>query len=122
MFPCSISASIGCFFFILASVLRHKIKIKYLTLAIENTNDVSDTCATLSDLAVISYPPGWLPCYSKKLKQPVVLGYIVAEYLPGLPSSKYRQLQMRESIRIRADIGVIFLLIRFGARISVSRS
>ena len=83
---------------------------------------MSQIPALISDLAVILISAGLVTLLFKKLKQPVVLGYIVAGILAGPSIEQIPTVTDVESIRIWADIGVIFLVIRFGASISVSRS
>ena len=63
----------------------------------------------ISDLAVILISAGFVTLLFKKLKQPVVLGYIVAGILAGPSISEIPTVTDVESIRIWADIGVIFL-------------
>ena len=64
----------------------------------------------ITDLAVITIYAGLVTLLFKWLKQPVVLGYVLAgifagPFIHGLPS-----VTDKENIQIWADIGVIFLL------------
>ena len=51
---------------------------------------MSQIPSLISDLAVILISAGLVTLLFKWLKQPVVLGYIVAEFLPVRLSRKYR--------------------------------
>ena len=75
----------------------------------------------ISDLAVILISAGFVTLLFKKLKQPVVLGYIVAGILAGPSISEIPTVTDVESIRIWADIGVIFLLFALGLEFSFKR-
>lgn len=75
----------------------------------------------ISDLALILLCAGVMTLLFKKLKQPVVLGYIVAgflasPYMPYTPS-------VADGVDIRtwADIGVIFLLFSIGLEFSFKK-
>ena len=71
---------------------------------------MSQIPSLISDLAVILISAGLVTLLFKWLKQPVVLGYIVAGILAGPSITQIRTVTNIESIRIWADIGVIFLL------------
>ena len=75
----------------------------------------------ISDLAVILISAGFVTLLFKKLKQPVVLGYIVAGILAGPSISEIPTVTDVESIRIWADIGVIFLLFALGLEFSFKK-
>lgn len=75
----------------------------------------------ISDLAVILVSAGLVTLLFKKLKQPVVLGYIVAGILAGPSISEIPTVTDVESIRIWADIGVIFLLFALGLEFSFKK-
>ena len=76
---------------------------------------MSQIPALISDLAVILISAGLVTLLFKKLKQPVVLGYIVAGILAGPSIEQIPTVTDVESIRIWADIGVIFLLFALAA-------
>ena len=71
---------------------------------------MSEIPSIISDLAVILVSAGLVTLLFKKLKQPVVLGYVVAGILAGPSIEEIPTVSEVESIRIWADIGVIFLL------------
>lgn len=77
--------------------------------------------ALISDLAVILISAGLVTLLFKKLKQPVVLGYIVAGILAGPSIKEIPTVSDVESIRIWADIGVIFLLFALGLDFSFKK-
>lgn len=77
--------------------------------------------ALISDLAVILISAGLVTLLFKKLKQPVVLGYIVAGILAGPSIKEIPTVTDVESIRIWADIGVIFLLFALGLEFSFKK-
>lgn len=75
----------------------------------------------ISDLAVILIAAGLVTLLFKRLKQPVVLGYIVAGLLAG-PAVKFIP-TVGDSVNIQtwADIGVIFLLFSLGLDFSFKK-
>ena len=75
----------------------------------------------ISDLAVILISAGLVTLLFKRLKQPVVLGYIVAGILAGPSIKQIPTVSDVESIRIWADIGVIFLLFALGLDFSFKK-
>lgn len=75
----------------------------------------------ISDLAVILIAAGLVTLLFKKFKQPVVLGYIVAGILAGPSIEQIPTVSDIESIRIWADIGVIFLLFALGLDFSFKK-
>lgn len=75
----------------------------------------------ISDLAVILILAGVVTILFKWLKQPVVLGYIVAGILAGPSIDIIPTVTNMESIRIWADIGVIFLLFALGLEFSIKK-
>lgn len=75
----------------------------------------------ISDLAVILIAAGLVTLLFKRFKQPVVLGYIVAGILAGPSFEQIPTVTDTESIRIWADIGVIFLLFALGLDFSFKK-
>ena len=75
----------------------------------------------ISDLAVIMICAGLVTLLFKRLKQPVVLGYIVAGLLAGPAVKAMPTVSDMESIHIWADIGVIFLLFALGLDFSFKK-
>lgn len=74
----------------------------------------------ISDLAVILLAAGIITLLFKAIKQPVVLGYILAGIIAG-PSLNLFNVSDIENIRTWADIGVIFLLFSLGLDFSFKR-
>ena len=67
----------------------------------------------IADLALILICAGVMTLLFKKLKQPLVLGYVVAGFLAS-PHMPYTPSVMdTANIKTWADIGVIFLLVCF---------
>lgn len=82
---------------------------------------MSEVPSLISDLAVILVSAGLVTLLFKKLKQPVVLGYVVAGILAGPSIEEIPTVSEVESIRIWADIGVIFLLFALGLDFSFKK-
>lgn len=82
---------------------------------------MSEIPSLISDLSVILILAGLVTLLFKKLKQPVVLGYIVAGILAGPSIETIPTVVDSESIRIWADIGVIFLLFALGLDFSFKK-
>ena len=79
---------------------------------------MSELAPLIADLALILIGAGIMTLLFKKLKQPLVLGYIVAGILAG-PNIKFLPTVVdRANIHTWADIGVIFLLFALGLEFS----
>lgn len=74
-----------------------------------------------SDLAVILVSAGLVTLLFKKLRQPVVLGYIVAGILAGPSIKEIPTVTDVQSIHVWADIGVVFLLFALGLDFSFKK-
>jgi CPA2 family monovalent cation:H+ antiporter-2 len=72
----------------------------------------------IADLALILICAGIMTLLFKKLKQPLVLGYVVAGFLasPHMPFTP--SVMDSANIKTWADIGVIFLLFALGLEFS----
>lgn len=77
--------------------------------------------ALISDLALIMICAGIITVLFKKLKQPVVLGYILAGILVGPHFALFPSTADKSNIQIWADIGVIFLLFSLGLEFSFKK-
>ncbi len=77
--------------------------------------------ALISDLALIMICAGIITVIFKRLKQPVVLGYIMAGILIGPHFALFPSAADKENIQIWADIGVIFLLFSLGLEFSFKK-
>ena len=74
----------------------------------------------ISDLAVILILGSVFSLLCKYLKQPVVLGYIIAGFIAG-PHFAFFQTVDADNISVWADIGVIFLLFGMGLEFSFKK-
>jgi len=72
----------------------------------------------IADLALILICAGAMTLLFKKLKQPVVLGYIVAGFLASPNMTYMPSVTDMEGIELWSDIGVIFLLFALGLEFS----
>jgi CPA2 family monovalent cation:H+ antiporter-2 len=75
----------------------------------------------LSDLALILCTAGVISLLFKFLRQPVVLGYILAGLLVGPNFDLFPTVLATEGVKIWAEIGVIFLLFGLGLEFSFKR-
>jgi len=75
----------------------------------------------INDLALILGAAALVTLLFKKLKQPVVLGYIIAGFIVGPHFNIFPTIVEIKSIRIWADIGVIFLLFGLGLEFSFKK-
>ena len=82
---------------------------------------MSEIPGLIDDLTLILVVAGIVTLLFKKLKQPLVLGYLVAGYLvsPHMPYTM--SVVNEESIHIWADIGVMFLLFSLGLDFSFKK-
>jgi transporter, CPA2 family len=82
---------------------------------------MSELPELVKDLALILVVAGFVTLLFKKLKQPLVLGYIVAGFLvsPHMPYSM--SVVDQGDIQTWADIGVIFLLFSLGLDFSIKK-
>ena len=75
----------------------------------------------IADLALILICAGAMTLLFKRLKQPVVLGYIVAGFIAS-PNMPYMpSVTDLEGIHLWSDIGVIFLLFALGLEFSFKK-
>jgi CPA2 family monovalent cation:H+ antiporter-2 len=75
----------------------------------------------ITDLAIILSYAGLFTLIFKKLRQPLVLGYIVAGFLATKFISFTPSVIDEESVKIWADLGVIFLLFSLGLEFSFKK-
>ena len=75
----------------------------------------------ITDLALILMCAGVMTLLFKKLKQPLVLGYIVAGFLTSPHMPYAASVIDTQNIKIWADIGVIFLLFALGLEFSMKK-
>ncbi|MEK6774872.1 MAG: cation:proton antiporter [Bdellovibrionota bacterium] len=77
--------------------------------------------AIIQDLAIILIAAGAMTLLFRSIRQPVVLGYIVAGFLVGPHFEWIPTILDTESIKVWADIGVIFLLFALGLEFSFKK-
>ena len=82
---------------------------------------MSEVAPLISDLAIILIIAGIVTVIFKWLKQPVILGYIVAGIMAGPSVSLVPTVSDPANIKIWADIGVIFLLFAMGLDFSFKK-
>ena len=75
----------------------------------------------LTDLALILISAGVMTLLFKWLKQPLVLGYIVAGFLVGPHFNLFPTIMETSSISEWSEIGIIFLLFALGLEFSFKR-
>ncbi|NEW85070.1 MAG: sodium:proton antiporter [Mariniphaga sp.] len=75
----------------------------------------------IKDLAIILSAAAFIILVFRKLKQPVVLGYIIAGLLVGPNFKIFPTIIELDSIKTWADIGVIFLLFGLGLEFSFKK-
>lgn len=75
----------------------------------------------ISDLALILMCAGLMTLLFKKLKQPLVLGYVVAGFLASPHMTYTPSVLDTANIKTWADIGVIFLLFALGLEFSLKK-
>ena len=82
---------------------------------------MSSLAPIISDLALILMCAGVMTLIFKRLKQPLVLGYIVAGFLASPHLSCTPSVADTESIHTWSEIGVIFLLFALGLDFSFKK-
>jgi len=75
----------------------------------------------ISDLALILVSAGVMTLVFKKLKQPLVLGYIVAGFLASPVLSFLPSVANGDFVHVWSEIGVIFLLFALGLEFSIKK-
>ncbi len=82
---------------------------------------MSELPALIKDLALILVVAGIVTLVFKKLKQPLVLGYVVAGFLVSTHMPYTASVVDQENIHTWADIGVMFLLFSLGLDFSFKK-
>ncbi len=75
----------------------------------------------ISDLGLILMTAGIAVLIFKKLKQPLVLGYLIAGFLAGTHFDFFPSVKDIKSVEVWAEIGVIFLLFSLGLEFSFKK-
>lgn len=86
-----------------------------------NAGSMSHLAPLIADLALILICAGIMTLLFKKLKQPLVLGYVVAGFLASPHLSFTPSVVDAANIQTWADIGVIFLLFALGLEFSFKK-
>ncbi|WP_426150884.1 cation:proton antiporter [Pseudomonas sp. DC3000-4b1] len=77
--------------------------------------------AFIQDLAVIMLVAGIVTVIFHRLKQPVVLGYIAAGFIIGPHTPPFGFIHDEETIKILAELGVVFLMFSLGLEFSLRK-
>lgn len=89
---------------------------------VEKATEVSQHLQPLiSDLGLILLTAGIAVLIFKKLKQPLVLGYLIAGFLAGNHFDFFPSVKEIKSVEVWAEIGVIFLLFSLGLEFSFKK-
>src|SRR6187402_2590263 len=75
----------------------------------------------ISDLGLILLTAGVAVLLFKKIKQPLVLGYLIAGFLAGNHFDFFPSVKDIKSVEVWAEIGVIFLLFSLGLEFSFKK-
>src|SRR5919106_6460761 len=75
----------------------------------------------LQDLAIVMIVAGVVTIIFHLLRQPVVLGYLLAGVIIGRHTPPFQLVHDEQSVRTLAEIGVIFLLFSLGLHFSLRK-
>jgi CPA2 family monovalent cation:H+ antiporter-2 len=75
----------------------------------------------IQDLAVIMLIAGVVTILFHRLRQPVVLGYIVAGVIIGPHTPPFQLIQDQHTIQVLAELGVVFLMFSLGLEFSLRK-
>ncbi|MCG2611778.1 cation:proton antiporter [Flavobacterium sp. SM15] len=90
----------------------------FLTVATTTTTHLKPL---ISDLGLILMTAGIAALLFRKLKQPLVLGYLIAGFLAGNHFDFFPSVKDTHSVEVWAEIGVIFLLFSLGLEFSFKK-
>ena len=82
---------------------------------------MSEELNLVRDLAVILVSAGAFTIISKALKQPLILGYILARFLVGPRISWFPGISSEETVHQWSEIGIIFLMFGLGLEFSFKK-
>jgi len=91
----------------------------FLTIATQTTTTHLEPL--ISDLGLILMTAGIAVLIFRKLKQPLVLGYLIAGFLAGNHFDFFPSVKDTHSVEVWAEIGVIFLLFSLGLEFSFKK-
>ena len=77
--------------------------------------------ALLQDLAVVMIVAGLVTVVFHRLKQPVVLGYIIAGVIIGPHTPPFPLIQSQETITTLSELGVVLLMFSLGLEFSLRK-
>ena len=86
-----------------------------------NEEGMSSLPPIFVDLAVILITAGVITVVFKWLKQPLVLGYIVAGFFIGPYFPWFPAITDEESVHVWSDIGIVFLMFALGLEFSIKK-
>jgi len=92
-----------------------------MSLFAATTETTSHLNPLISDLGLILMTAAIAVLLFKKLKQPLVLGYLIAGFLAGNHFDFFPSVQEIKSVEVWAEIGVIFLLFSLGLEFSFKK-
>ena len=101
-------------------VSEYKFNIFLLTLPVYLNKKMTEELNLVKDLAIILISAGLFTIISKALKQPLILGYIVAGFIVG-PHLGLFGISSAESVDQWSEIGIIFLLFALGLEFSFKK-
>ena len=81
---------------------------------------MSEELGLVTQLAIILVAAGVMTVISRALKQPLILGYIVAGFLVGPHLGLFPQFS-QETVKVWSEIGIIFLLFSLGLEFSFKK-
>lgn len=93
----------------------------FLNFAIAISSKMDNLPALFSDLALILVTAGVTTVIFKWLKQPLVLGYIVAGFLIGPYFTYFPVITDHDSVHVWSEIGMVFLLFAIGLEFSFKK-
>ena len=82
---------------------------------------MSEELNLVRDLAVILISAGIFTIISKALKQPLILGYIIAGFLIGPNIDFFPGISSQETVHQWSEIGIIFLMFGLGLEFSIKK-
>ena len=82
---------------------------------------MSEELNLVRDLAVILISAGIFTIISKALKQPLILGYIIAGFLIGPNIDFFPGISSQETVHQWSEIGIIFLMFGLGLEFSFKK-
>ncbi|MFN7095053.1 MAG: cation:proton antiporter, partial [Burkholderiales bacterium] len=75
----------------------------------------------IHDMAIIMLIAGIVTVIFHRLRQPVVLGYIVAGVIIGPHTPPFELIQDKHTIKVLAELGVVFLMFSLGLEFSLKK-